>query len=195
MAGTFSSSTQPAKQFVKAFIHSSEPISRATSPGLACGEHEQEDNKKRYRPRTFDYFRLLPFPVEDESYRDAALNRLLKNLYISIMAEDFAPGALHWTRELTGWLNLKFEMTRELRARLTQLYYHLALAPGLDGNTADRFAKMVITLTRLAINASWIRIPDALIPQQHYLSQTFPSGSVNADDVGCMQKKALFKAG
>ncbi|EGS19696.1 putative proteasome activator protein [Thermochaetoides thermophila DSM 1495] len=148
MAGTFSSSTQPAKPFVKAFVHSSEPISRATSPGLACGEHEQEDNKKRYRPRTFDYFRLLPFPVEDESYRDAALNRLLKNLYISIMAEDFAPGALHWTRELTGWLNLKFEMTRELRARLTQLYYHLALAPGLDGNTADRFAKMVITLTR-----------------------------------------------
>ena len=163
-AGTFSSSTQPANQFLSALVHSGEPISRATSPGLTCGEHEQDDNKKRYRPRTFDYFRLLPFPVEDESYRDAALNRLLRNLYISIMAEDFAPGALHWTRELTGWLNLKFEMTRELRARLTQLYYHLALAPGLDGNTADRFAKMVITLTRLAINAP--SIPDILIPQQ-----------------------------
>jgi proteasome activator subunit 4 len=39
-------------------------------------------------------------------------------------------------------------MTRELRAHLAQLYYNLALAPGLDSNTADRFARMVVTLTR-----------------------------------------------
>ncbi|KAK4666203.1 Proteasome activator BLM10 [Podospora pseudopauciseta] len=122
-------------------------ISRATSPGVPCADG-QEDDKKRYRPRTFQYFRLLPFDVEDDAHRDAALQGILKNLYISIMAEDFSPGALHWTRELQGWLNLKFEMTRELRAKLTHLYYHLALAPGLDSNTADRFARMVVTLTR-----------------------------------------------
>lgn len=129
-------------------IASVDTISRATSPGLPYSDDFHGDDKKRYRPRTFSYFRLLPFDVEDDSYRDTALTGILSNLYVSIMAEDFAPGALHWTRELQGWLNLKFEMTRSLRARLTQLYYHLALAPGLDANTADRFAKMVITLTR-----------------------------------------------
>lgn len=92
--------------------------------------------------------RLLPFDVEEESYRDTALAGILKNLYTAIRAEDFSPGALHWTRELHGWLNLKFEMTRELRARLAKLYYHLCLAPGLDSSTADRFARMMITLTR-----------------------------------------------
>ncbi|TLS26869.1 hypothetical protein PpBr36_04790 [Pyricularia pennisetigena] len=126
---------------------SADSISRATSPGLTVSKNS-EDNDKRYRPRTFAYQRLLPYPVEDESYRDEALAGILKNLYMSIMAEDFSPGALHWTRELQGWLNLKFEMTRELRSKLVQVYYHLALAPGLDTNTADRFTKMLVTLTR-----------------------------------------------
>ncbi|KAH6618212.1 hypothetical protein B0J18DRAFT_274025 [Chaetomium sp. MPI-SDFR-AT-0129] len=137
-----------AATFLSGLLTSVETISRATSPGIPCGHNNYEDDKKRYRPRTFSYFRLLPFDVEDDSHRDAALQGILKNLYISIMAEDFSPGALHWTRELQGWLNLKFEMTRELRARLAQVYYHLALAPGLDNNTADRFSRMVITLTR-----------------------------------------------
>lgn len=137
-----------APAFLAGLISAADTISRATSPGLPCSDDPEVDNKKRYRPRTFSYFRLLPFAVEHDEYRDAALHGILKNLYISLKAEDFSPGALHWTRELQGWLNLKFEMTRELRARLTNLYYHLALAPGLDSVTADRFSKMVITLTR-----------------------------------------------
>lgn len=124
-----------------------EPISRATSPGLPFVKSD-EDDKKRYRPRTFAYFQQLPFEVEEEAQRDAALQGILKQLYIAIRAEDFSPGALHWTRELQGWLNLKFEMTRDLRATLAKLFYSLALAPGLDPSAADRFLRMVLTLTR-----------------------------------------------
>ncbi|ERS96207.1 hypothetical protein HMPREF1624_07116 [Sporothrix schenckii ATCC 58251] len=123
-------------------------ISRATSPGVPSSVTPDDDGKKRYRPRTFSYFSQLPYPVEDESERDATLNLILKNLYIAIKAEDFTPGALHWTRELQGWLNLKFEMTREQRASLAQLYYHLALAPGLETTATDRFCRMLITLTK-----------------------------------------------
>ncbi|KAH6951019.1 hypothetical protein BKA56DRAFT_712205 [Ilyonectria sp. MPI-CAGE-AT-0026] len=86
--------------------------------------------------------------VEEEAQRDAALQGILKQLYIAIKAEDFSPGALHWTRELQGWLDLKFEMTRELRAKLAKLYYSFALALGLDATAADRFLRMVLTLTR-----------------------------------------------
>ncbi|KAK0615703.1 hypothetical protein B0T17DRAFT_497395 [Bombardia bombarda] len=149
VAGAFATTAgEGPLPFLSGLISSIDTISRATSPGLPCADGPDEDDKKRYRPRTFSYFRLLPFAVEEDSHRDAALAGILKNLYIAINAEDFSPGALHWTRELQGWLNLKFEMTRELRARLVQIYYHLALAPGLDTNTADRFSKMVITLTR-----------------------------------------------
>lgn len=125
---------------------SADTISRATSPGIPPAH--PDDESKRYRPRTFSYFSQLPYPVEDEAERDATLSLILKNLYIAIKAEDFTPGALHWTRELQGWLNLKFEMTREQRARLAKLYYHLALAPGLDVAVTDRFSRMLITLTK-----------------------------------------------
>ncbi|KAM4063174.1 proteasome-substrate-size regulator domain-containing protein [Hirsutella rhossiliensis] len=124
-----------------------EPVSRATSPGIPCSKTD-EDDKKRYRQRTFAYFQQLPFEVEEEAQRDTALHGILKHLYIAIRAEDFSPGALHWTKELQAWLNLKFEMTRELRAKLAKLFYSLALAPGLDATAADRFLRMVLTLTR-----------------------------------------------
>lgn len=135
-----------ASHFLINNLASVDTISRSTSPGVPLTP--DEDDKKRYRPRTFSYFSQLPFPVEGEQERDAALAGILKNLYIAVKADDFSPGALHWTRELHGWLNLKFEMVRELRATLAKLYYHLALAPGLDTSTADRFTKMVITLTK-----------------------------------------------
>ncbi|GAP86841.2 putative GPI mannosyltransferase [Rosellinia necatrix] len=121
-------------------------ISRATSPGLPA-EASANDNK-RYRPRTFAYFKHLPYDVEEESQRDAALQGILKQLFISIKAEDFSPGALHWTRQLQAWLTLKFDMPHELRARLAKVYFYLALAPGLDSSAADRFSRMVVTLTR-----------------------------------------------
>ncbi|KAI1178325.1 hypothetical protein F4777DRAFT_576128 [Nemania sp. FL0916] len=122
-----------------------ETVSRATSPGLPS---EVSLDDKRYRPRTFAYFRLLPYPVEEESRRDAALDGILKQLYIAVKAEDFSSGALHWTRQLQAWLSLKFDMPHELRARLAKLYFYLALAPGLDSSAADRFSRMVVTLTR-----------------------------------------------
>lgn len=136
-----------ASQFLSAYV-AGDTISRATSPGLPLSTSPNTDDPKRYRPRTFAYFQLLPYPVEDDAERDAALDGILKQLYIAIKAEDFAPGAIHWTRQLQGWLSLKFDMPRELRAKLVKLYYHLSLAPGLDNNSADRFSKMVVTLIR-----------------------------------------------
>ena len=138
-----------ATQFLNSLSVAADTISRATTPGLPNVDEEGET--KRYRPRTFAYFKLLPYPVEEEAQRDAALQGILKQLYIAIKAEDFSPGALHWTRQLQGWLALKFDMPRELRAKLARLYFHLSMAPGLDSTTADRFSKMVTTLTRYVI--------------------------------------------
>ena len=122
---------------------SSETISRATSPGLGFGANGGDmEREKRYRPRTFPYFKLLPYKVEEEEERNAALEEILKQLYIAIEAEDIAPGAVHWTRELKGWLNLKFEIRRELRVRLVRLYYMLSLAPGIDYAASERFESM-----------------------------------------------------
>ena len=129
-------------------VAGADTISRATSPGLP--PLNDADDSKRYRPRTFSYFQLLPYQVEEESDRDEALQGILKQLYISVKAEDFSPGALHWTRQLQMWLSLKFDMSRKLRANLVRLYFHLSLAPGLDSSAADRFSRMVTILARYA---------------------------------------------
>lgn len=102
----------------------------------------------RTRPRTFPYFRYLPYEIEDQAERERNLDDCIKNLYIAVSGGDFSPGAVHWTREIRGWLSLKFDLPLETRRKLVKLYYELALAPGLDYLIAERFASMFMVLTK-----------------------------------------------
>ncbi|KAI4620969.1 hypothetical protein J4E83_005332 [Alternaria metachromatica] len=124
--------------------------SRATSPGSDWRQPNGGVNgaDDRRRPRTFPYFEYLPYQTEDQSDREESLNTCLKHLYIAVSAGDFAPGAVHWTREIRGWLSLKFDLPRTTRVKLVKLYYELALAPGLDYLVAERFASMFMVLTK-----------------------------------------------
>lgn len=100
----------------------------------------------RYRPRTFPYQSYLPYEHNDKYQEN--LEECIKRLYISVSAGDFVPGATHWTRELRGWLQLKFDLPKELRVKLARLYYELALAPGMENGASERFASMFMTLTK-----------------------------------------------
>lgn len=127
--------------------------SRATSPGGGWrdtnGDVNGDDSRtKRRRPRTFPYTRYLPYKAEDEEERQANLEECLEQLYVAVAAGDFAPGAVHWTREVRGWLTLKFDLTIEQRVKLVKLYYELALAPGLDSGVSERFASMFMALLK-----------------------------------------------
>lgn len=125
--------------------------SRATSPGPgAAGRGTVEDNKQvaRSRPKTYPYFRYLPYEVESAAKRNQDFNEILKHLYISVEAGDFSVGAVHWTRELRNWLGLKFDPTKDQRVKLVRLYYELALAPGIDPSAAERFSSMFMVLTK-----------------------------------------------
>lgn len=132
-------------------------ISRGTTPGGlkdadangAASEDDQDpDKRSRSRPRTFPYFKYLPYHVESQAEREEYLNVCMKHLYMAISAGDFAPRAVHWTREIRGWLSLKFDLPRATRIKLVKLYYELALAPGLDAVVSDRFASMFMVLTK-----------------------------------------------
>ena len=126
--------------------------SRATSPGMGprSAQDPEEDRSKvtRNRPRKYPYFRYLPYKVESEAKRRGDFNEILRQIYISVEAGDFAVGAAHWTRELRNWLSLKFDPTKEERIKLVKLYFELALAPGVDINAADRFSSTFMVLTR-----------------------------------------------
>ena len=123
-------------------------MSRATSPGGESTEDGDVSKLSRHRPRTYPYFRYLPYDVEDETERQQNFDEILKHLYIAVEAGDFSPGAVHWTRELRSWLELKFDPTREQRTKLVRLYYELALAPGIDVAVVERFSSMFMVLTK-----------------------------------------------
>ncbi len=180
-------------------------VSRCTSPGLGWdGSESAADREKRYRPRTFPYFKHLPYPVEAETGREAALQEILKQLYTCLKAEDFSPGAVHWTRELRGWLNLKFEITRELRVKLAKLYYMLALAPGLDNSSADRFLAMFLTITKkkhylkpgqdliLEWRPLWEEIKGLVLPQEKASHQSMRRKNPRHLTRFCMQASLYF---
>ncbi|TGZ77342.1 hypothetical protein EX30DRAFT_398649 [Ascodesmis nigricans] len=124
--------------------------SGATSPGAGWGDTTTGggDQQCRYRPRTFPYQKYLPYEVEDETARQAHLDLIIKQLYISIESRDFVPGAVRWSRELRNWLELKFDLPRTTRVKLVKLYYELAMAPGLDPAVSERFASMFMTLIK-----------------------------------------------
>lgn len=122
--------------------------SGATSPGAGWGEEDADQQEARYRPRTYPYHQYLPYDVEDESERQAHLDQIVKNLYISIQSGDFAPGTIRWSRELRNWLDLKFDLPRATRTKLVKLYYELSMAPGLDPAIFERFATMFMVLTK-----------------------------------------------
>lgn len=127
--------------------------SRATSPGggrLVDGDGNDFDAEKqgRTRPRTFAYARYLPYETESSQQREQDVDEMIKHLYITVAAGDFVPGAVHWTKEIRGWMSLKFDLTRTQRTALVKLYYELSLAPGLDFAVSERFASMFMVLTK-----------------------------------------------
>jgi proteasome activator subunit 4 len=141
----------------------SNDISRSSTPAGTWRDANGPANglgvekPSRLRPRTYPYLQYLPYSAEPEAYAQSNLEICLKQLYIAVSAGDFAPGAVHWTRELRGWLALKFEMPRETRIKLVKLYYELALAPGLESSVAERFASMFMVLTKSV--AASIKLP------------------------------------
>ncbi|PTU18262.1 hypothetical protein P175DRAFT_0504173 [Aspergillus ochraceoroseus IBT 24754] len=132
-------------------FHNAHMVSGATSPGgepAAAGLNGNGEPKARVRPRTYPYFKYLPYSLEDEAQREKNFREILNHLYVAVEAGDFSPGAVHWTRELRGWLSLKFDPTRSQRISLVRLYYELSLAPGIDPNVSERFASMFMLLTK-----------------------------------------------
>ena len=130
-------------------FHNAHEVSRATSPGGdPAGMNGDGEPKARVRPRTYPYFKYLPYSLENETERERSLREILAQLYVAVEAGDFSPGAVHWTRELRGWLSLKFDPSRTDRINLVRLYYELSLAPGIDPNVSERFASMFMLLTK-----------------------------------------------
>ena len=82
-----------------------------------------------------DWPSLLPYKTEPIDFRLYNLQLIVDELAICIKAGDYHDGALQCTHHLREWLRQKFDMPIALRVELAKMYYSLALAPGLIGET------------------------------------------------------------
>jgi len=90
----------------------------------------------------FNYWKHLPYAVEEDATRIAHLNEIIADLYTCTRAGDLESGARTASRRIKRWLHLKFKMPKETRKALIRLYYQLSLTPGIDPSAADTFANM-----------------------------------------------------
>lgn len=109
----------------------------------------------RLKPRTFPYHEVLPYETESREEVLAHLDHIITNLYAAIKGDDLigvigrsvGSATVHWTRELTSWIELKFDMPMETRITLTRLYFTLALS-GVDHPAGEKFVNMFCVLAK-----------------------------------------------
>ncbi|KAG4301750.1 hypothetical protein PCK1_001987 [Pneumocystis canis] len=104
------------------------------------------ESKNKHK-KTFLYEKVLPYKVESEEEKLENLNRIIKNIYISLKANDFSRAAI-FSKELTNWLKLKFNLPCQTRAKLISVYYELCTTQGIAPSFQRRFESLFLSLTK-----------------------------------------------
>ncbi|KAI5481022.1 proteasome activator subunit 4 [Pseudohyphozyma bogoriensis] len=123
-----------------------------------------EKPKEKPREEQLDYQNSLPYPVESIEEMDAKLEFIVKRLIACVHAKDY-------------WISLKYPMKRTTRALLANLYFELAVLPGLDTRLVDVAAGMAMGLLeskkRISIvdlqlpwRKIWVLLEKELFPKQ-----------------------------
>ena len=92
---------------------------------------------------------------------DRRLALILTRLTEAISLRDWDVGFWRWQRELGRWLAMKYPMQRPTRVSLVELYYELAVSPGMDARLVENFASTVLQLVE---KKSLIDRSDVLLP-------------------------------
>ncbi|CAH0054128.1 unnamed protein product [Clonostachys solani] len=96
---------------------------------------------------TYDFIKNLPYVTDGQSNRQAALEKVLERLYLSITGQDYE-ATIKCSNVLSTWIALEHDVPIRVRAELARIYYHLALAPGMEARPAKEFSNMVPRLLR-----------------------------------------------
>ncbi|EMR08512.1 hypothetical protein PNEG_02995 [Pneumocystis murina B123] len=102
---------------------------------------------KNEHKKTFLYREILPYNIENKEKQLENLEKITKNIYISLAANDFSKAAI-FSKEINNWLNLKFDLPRQIRIKLVNVYYELCTTEGISPNNQRRFESLFLSLTK-----------------------------------------------
>lgn len=90
---------------------------------------------------TYEFDENLCYCTKGAADRLAGLREFLVALHSSIQRQDYE-GAEKWSNDLATRLSLEHNVPPNIRAVLAEIYYDLALTPGMDNGLAQTFASM-----------------------------------------------------
>ncbi|CAG8466985.1 9745_t:CDS:10 [Ambispora leptoticha] len=90
----------------------------------------------------------LPYASDFEGEPEAFLQRIVKNLCLTAKAQDWGPGCMHWVKQLNGYLDLQYPLTRETRAVLARIMFELSTASGIDPSRGEVYASICMRLLK-----------------------------------------------
>ncbi|KAL7748215.1 Proteasome activator BLM10 [Sorochytrium milnesiophthora] len=109
-----------------------------------------------------DVLALTPLPeqlLQEEA--SLLLTDIKTSLTECLQAASFRPGMVYWTKQLSNYLDLKYPLSRQDRARLASMYYELTIAPDMDPTLMELWAN---TCTRLIKKERLLAPEDLTLP-------------------------------
>ncbi|SCV72468.1 BQ2448_4005 [Microbotryum intermedium] len=142
-------------------------LASAAAPAPAPASSSTNTPSKLWKPvekpreQQLQYQNALPYPVESWQEMDQKLELIVRRLIECVRAKDYDVGFVQWNHRLECWTSLKYPMRRDIRAKLTKLYFELSVLPGMDARLVDIAANMTMSLLE---NKKRIDITDIQLP-------------------------------
>ncbi|KAJ3341432.1 hypothetical protein HDU93_004833 [Gonapodya sp. JEL0774] len=91
---------------------------------------------------SYDWNLSLPYLSKKEHDEEVStfLYNIKSGLSTSLLARDYAPGGLHWLKQLERFLDLKFPLPQDDRVKLINALYHVVVTPKMDPHIIERYA-------------------------------------------------------
>ncbi|KAF9978770.1 hypothetical protein BGZ73_000417 [Actinomortierella ambigua] len=84
---------------------------------------------------------VLPYSSSLSAEAADMLNDIIHHFNICLQAQDWAPGAAFWAKQLNKFLDLKYTLPLETRISFAKVFFELTIAPGMEIALVEHWAR------------------------------------------------------
>ncbi|KAG0225196.1 hypothetical protein B0O80DRAFT_458867 [Mortierella sp. GBAus27b] len=91
---------------------------------------------------------ILPYGHDLAHEATDMLSNIIYHLGLCLKAADWAPGVIHWAKQLDLYLDLKYKLPKDTRIALAKVFWELTLAPGMDATMIELWCQYCARLIK-----------------------------------------------
>ncbi|KAG0235309.1 hypothetical protein BGW42_005476 [Actinomortierella wolfii] len=84
---------------------------------------------------------MLPYSNVLSAEAAEMLQNIIQNFNLCVQAEEWAPGAAFWAKQLNKYLDLKYTLPLETRVSFARVFFELTVAPGMEISLVEYWAR------------------------------------------------------